>query len=397
MFESRVIDKKPYIEVKNAIVARSGIYKYTRAEILARGHKPARVKDFYDEFRPPAVIAAAAGLFDMVPVPNREHADEDITPDNFRDNVSAMVGGPIEIVPMANGVDIGLQGRIAFFTKEAYNYYKAGNVETSADYVSESELVDNPEEVGYDLIVKKIISVNNVAITAMGRGGKEVRIMDSVKPGRIFDKVRGRRNMGLLYTLLGIGKESEEPKMSAVVKDSLTALKSAKAEEREGIVEGVLDRIARITDSPERATLEGIVRDAIANPDAVLARWNDSEKLIEGVYARCMDTEAQALAQVTDAKPKSESESKSDDDDDDADDEVKKKAKAQDTALAAFDAKIDELKAAIPGMIEAGVKKILQPGEKPKGQRNLDSAPESLLGADEDVSFALDGAFGNRK
>ena len=37
---ARVVDRKPYIEVKDAIVARSGIYKYTYDEVVARGHTP---------------------------------------------------------------------------------------------------------------------------------------------------------------------------------------------------------------------------------------------------------------------------------------------------------------------------------------------------------------------
>ena len=395
-------DKKPYIEVKDAIVARSGIYTYTRAEILARGHKPAQVKDYYKEFRPAAVIAAAAPLFDLVPVPNREHIDEEITADNFHEHASAMIGGPIEVVPMPDGINIGLKGRIAFFTKDAYDYYQAGNKETSADYISESVLVDNPEEVGYDLIVTKITSVNNVAITARGRGGQDVRIRDSM-PSQIFDKAVGRKTMGVL-SLLGIGKR-EELKFSAAVKDSITAIQKATTAEKRGeIVDGILGKINSITDTPERSLLVSVVRDSFEHADDVLANWPKAEQVIEGIYARAIDAEKAIAAKISDAGDgkKEDKKEKAEADGKEGDDDKKKEAESKDSAaavMAQVDEKFAAFRAELPGLLDGAIKSALnlEAGKKPGQESHVaDSSPVLELAPEADVSFVLDGTFGSR-
>ncbi len=403
MSGARVKDQKPYIEVKDAIVARSGIYIYTRQEILDRGHKPVQDKAFYREYRPPAVIARAAPLFDLVPVPNQEHTEEDITADNFHDLASGIVGGPISIVPMPDGVEIGLQGRIAFFTREAYNYYLEGNKETSADYTSKSVLVDNPDEVGYDLIMTEIISVNNVAITQRGRGGKDVRVKDSDIPvSAVIDAILNRRNdtMSILTKLLGLDKPQEKP-FSAVVRDSLTRFGTLSAQDREKEVEAVLAQVTQFSDSPLRSSLIGVVRDSYIHADEVLAKWKDSEKIIDGLFARCTDSEDQLAASIQD---KDEKPAESEEDEDDEGEDKKKEKKDEkvsdkkDTA-ALLDEKIAELRDALPGMIDASVSKILaaaaggrQEGPSLDAHRNTDSA-----GADDiDYESYAVGAFGQR-
>jgi len=394
-------DRKPYIEVKDAIVARSGIYVYTRAEVLARGHKPAQVKDYYKEFRPAAVIAEAAPLFNLVPVPNQEHLDEEITADNFHKHTSAMIGGPIEVVPMPDGINIGLKGHIAFFTKDAYDYYQAGNKETSADYISESVLVDNPDEVGYDLLMTKITSVNNVAITARGRGGQDVRIRDSM-PSRMFDNALGRKDMGIL-SWLGIGKR-EEIKFSAAVKDSIAAIQAATdAGKRGEIVDGLLTKINSITDTPERSLLVSVVRDSFEHADDVLAKWPETEKVIDGLYARALDAEKVIADRITDGgkKPEDKEEKGADEKKSEDKKEDKKEAESKDSAGALFDERFAALKAEIPGMVSAAVKEALGLEEgKPSGKpvaRVADSAVGALGAKDENVDFILDGAFGARK
>lgn len=406
---ARVADKKPYIEIKDVIVARSGIYAYTHAEVLAKGHTPKRVKDTYLEFRPASVIAAAAHMFELVPVSNKEHTDVDIDSNNFHALVSAIIGGPISVVPMPDSDDIGLSGRLAFFTKDAYEYYKAGNKETSADYVSKSVLVDNPEELGYDLKMLEILSVNNVAITKMGRGGKDVRVQDSgingssVMRGSDFDALVGRKNMGMLR-FLGLGDPSEK-KFSAVVKDSLTAIKTAKVEDRAGIVDKVMEGIAQLSPSDNRGMLETIVRDSLLNPDKVLENWKKAEVLIDGIHARCVDADAAVAAQVLDAE-KAESEKKEKEEKEEKekagkkDDEKEAEGKkVTDSMSALVDEKLAAFESKLPSLFDAALKKALNLGAAAPAApaaRALDSAtPELLVANDGDVSFILDGAFGS--
>jgi hypothetical protein len=393
MSVSRVQDKKPYIEVKDAIVARSGMYTYTREEILARGHKPAQVKDFYIEYRPPAVIVAASPLFDLVIVPNKEHSDEEITSDNFRTHASGIVGGPITAVAMPDGIDIGLKGRIAFFTKDAYDYYMAGNKETSADYVSESALVDNPEKVGYDLIVTKILSVNNVAITKRGRGGKEVRIQDSAPATNAIDEILGRSNMGILSSLFGLDQKPEKS-FSASVKDSLIKAKTMTAEDRMKEVEAVMSFVTPFTDSNMKSALIGVVRDSFVHVDKVLDKWKESETIIDGLYARCVDSDAAIAHDVQDSgsdeeKEKADAAKKKKDEDD----EKEKTSREKDTATM-VDEKIASLRKDLPDMITESIKKALgtggaeSEGSKLGGSRVTDSAAEV------NTDFVVSDAFG---
>jgi hypothetical protein len=418
ILDARVKDKNSYIEVKDVIVARSGIYRYSRAEVEARGYKPSRVKDYYYEFRPAAVIAAAVDLFNLVPVPNKEHVDSEIDQDNFSRLASAIIGGPLSIVPMPNGIDIGIQGKIKFFTKDAYNYYQAGNKETSADYVSKSVLVDNPDEVGYDLLMTEISSVNNVAITAMGRGGKDVRIKDSsVSSGNFFDMVVGRKDMGML-TKLWKPSTAGEQKLSAIVKDSLLGLKGATPEKREQLVDAVMDRVSEVSESSMRSGLTSVVRDSFTHPEDALEHWKDTEKIIDGLYARCQDADAALAAQVLDSKTpekKGEEEEKGEGDGkkggkaheaaeskekEDEEEEKKKKEKEKssrekDSAAALIDEKIGALKSELPDLITASIKKALNldGGKGGTDSRVLDSVDAIKLDSD-DASFALDGVFG---
>lgn len=400
-----VQDKKPYIEVKDAIVARSGIYWYTKEEILARGHKPKVDKDWYAEFRPAPVIVASKNMFELVPVPNKEHTNEYITSENFHSLASGIVGGPIDVVPLEGTNDIALKGKIAFFTKDAYDYYMAGNKETSADYESVSELVDNPEKVGYDLIMTEIRSVNNVAITAHGRGGPKVRVQDSLPAPSsgldIIDKTTGRTTMGVISAIFGFDKPKES--FSAHVKDALSAVKARSTDaDIQTALDGVMALVNPFTESHEKQSLIGAVRDSFRHPDEVQKEWSKTAPLLDGLYARCQDNEAAEVAAVQDAIAKKDPPKKEGDtDDDDTDDKDGKKkaaeskdsldaviASVQDSNKKYVDEKFGAFEKKIPDLIAEGVKAALGTGAAGEGARHQDSA--AVLG-DESVDFL----FGN--
>ena len=388
----RTQDRKPYIEVKDAIVARSGIYEYSYDEIVARGHTPKVKKDWYRELRPASVIVASKDLFDLVPVPNKEHTSEYITPENFHTHTSGIVGGPIQVVPLKDSNEIALQGRLAFFTKDAYDYYMAGNRETSADYESVSELVDNPEEVGYDLVMTEIHFVNNVAITAHGRGGSKVRVQDAMPETNIVDKITGGGSMGIFKKFLGLS-ESEKP-FSAHVKDAVEKARTTDAAGKEAALTGIMGMVDGFTDSPFKQALVSSVRDSFIDPDVVLGAWNKSASLFDGLYARCMDTDTKLIAEVTDAFDKKGADDKGDKKEKEDDDEAKKKkaAESKDSFDAAITAavkdsndRIDAIEKKLPDLIAEGVKAALN--LKPE-HRVVDSTPAAS--EDGDVSYVFE-------
>lgn len=401
--KKRVQDKKPYIEIKDAIVARSGIYWYSKQEILDRGHRPKIDKEWYAEFRPASAIVEAKDMFNLVPVPNKEHTNEYITSENFHDLVSGIVGGPIDVVPMTGTNDIALKGKLAFFTKEAYDYYMAGNKETSADYDSLSELVDNPEKVGYDLIMTKIMSVNNVAITAHGRGGPNVRVQDSIEvpapcsDSSIIDKTTGRTTMGVFSALFGLDKPKES--FSAHVKDALTGINARSTDtDVQTALDGVMALVTPFTDSAEKQVLLGAVRDSFRHPEEVQKEWvKTSAPLLDGLFARCTDAEAAQAASVQDAMKEKDPPAKKDGEEEYDNDEKKKAKKAEskdsleavlasvkDSSAKLMDEKISALEAKLPDLIAEGMKAVIGAGGP---GRNQDS---TVVTADESIDFIYD-------
>jgi len=394
MSGERVQDRKPYIAKKSVIVAKSGIYRYTKAEILARGLHPVEDKEIYLEYRPASVIRKAVfedDLFSLMPVPPGEHIEDEINSDNFPLLGSAMIAGPFSEVSLGN--EFGFKGQIAFFTQPSFNYYEAGNKETSADYNSISEVVDNPKEVGYDILLKEIVSVNNVAITARGRGGHDVRILDKA-PNNAIDAILGRKRMGILSGLIGKPKVKFSTILEPALKQARTTDSADKIPE---LIGGVMTHINGFKDSTEKAYIVGAVRDSFMNAEKVLEpdTWKESARILDALFTRCQDSEEADAKKVVDSLDKEKDESKNDDEDA----EKKKKetadkesGKVKDTAVL-----IDEAFAKIEGkmqtLIDAGIKKALNLGDDGagKGARAKDS-----LDAEIDASFVMEGSFGNQ-
>lgn len=392
---TRVKDKQSYFVVKDAVVARSGIYLYTYEEILARGIKPKTVKAIYKEYRPPAVIVEAQSLFELAPVV-KEHVEDVINSDNFAENTGGVLGGPITTVPIVGTEDIGLKGRLAFYTKDLYDYYQDGNKETSPDYDTEYEAVKNPDEVGYDFIVTKITAVNNVAVTKRGRGGPAVRVQDSAPEVNVIDTMLGRKGeMSKFLNLLGLGK------FSATVKDSLDRAQKLGADGRVKECDIVVGRLTKnLPESEARETLIGAVKDSFDYPAEVIGKWGEASKELDTLYANCKDSSMEK-------KPAGEK-SDEDDEDDEGKKESKNKdsapvvdtdaaiARVTDTASALVDEKFKALREELPGIITEGIKSALSLGEGDAGSkggkgksRNVDSASDA-----EDITFEITGAFG---
>ena len=170
----RVKDKHPALAIKDACLARSGVYVYSYDEMVSRGFTPAVKKSHYTEYRPKEVLARCKDKFAFTAV-TKEHTLEETTADNFRMQASGIVGENIFVKDTDDG-EVALYGKMAFYTRDAYDYYKEGNKETSADYRS----VCMPDKSGqYDFILQDILSVNGVVVTARGRGGPTVRVMDN--------------------------------------------------------------------------------------------------------------------------------------------------------------------------------------------------------------------------
>ena len=402
--ETLAKDKSAQLAVKNAILARSGIYIYSRDEVIKMGIKPKLDKPFYREYRPAGVLIDAKDLFDLVPVP-KDHPPEDITADNFHVYASGVTGGPVEAVSLPGG-EVGLRGRMAFFTKDAYDYYMAGNNETSAGYTKKVSISADPERDGFDWVMTGITAVNHVAVLPQGRGGSNVRVLD--KAPYVNTSFNGGTEMGtkaiggFLSSLFGIGKAKDENfKFSKVLMDSVAKMGSLSAEGLDAEIGYVLAHVTCLGDSEAKDMLVGAVADCFKHSKEVLERKDEVAVKMDELYAKCRAEDAEAVSRILGDEEKEvvTSESK----DSAGMEEAAKMAalveasvqKAVGVSLASYTAGLD---LNLEAKINAGIAKALGVDEKEKKSPVTDSRELESTAADagigEDASYLLKGIFG---
>jgi hypothetical protein len=397
--------------VKPSILARSGVYLYSHDEMVKRGFTPPVKKDFYKEYRPAHVLIRAKDKFAFSAM-TVEHTPDETNPDNFRAQVSGVVGDSIEVTTLNNG-EVALQGKIAFYTQDAVDYFNAGNKETSADYRSKVVLSKNPE---YDLEMVEILSVNGVVLTERGRGGPSVRVMDSAS---VIDNKTGGLKMkkGVLSTLFGIGRvEDKSFKLSKLVMEKVKAVHTMDAAGVTKAVEDVMAHITPLGEREEREILIGAVTDSFKHPVEVVTKEKEVSEMIDKLYGRCIDADEKDLKKTMDGTSEEVAEELEGDAKKHLTEAEKLEGKgketgAKDTAkiveeavakvLAPISEELKRVKDSIPAAIDAGVAKALGiagdgKGGDGKGGKGGDSRTTDGAGEvdKEEASFVLDSAFG---
>lgn len=394
------------IIVKDAILARSGTYIYSYDEMLRRGHNPSEKKPFYKEYRPASVLVASKDKFRYA-VLTKEHP---LSPDT-KEVIQGVVGSVIDVVTLDNG-EIALKGEIAFYTKEAVDYYTAGAKETSADYISEVVPVqDSPD---CDFMLTDITSVKRLAITRRGRGGSSVAVLDSLisvagrdKESEPQENIQGDETMDTftngLLSFFGIGKSLQD-RFAGLVMDSLVGYDTLSDAEKTTRKEKVNSFISPLTDSQEKKLLQGTVQDCFLYPAEVLEKKAEVTKGLTSLFKKCMGEDVALLQSTFDsikaegatAAPVKDEKPEKDDEDEEA--KKKKEKESKETKDAAFDeaAFAEKIVAKvldnIPAVVDASVKKALglEEQEKPGTQ---DSLLLDLGSTGKDNSFLLEKMF----
>ena len=396
------------IIVKNAILARSGIYIYSHEEMLRRGHNPEVKKEFYREYRPASVLVAAKDKFKYA-VLTKEHP-RSITADNIQQVIEGVVGSDIDVVSL-EGNEIALKGEIAFYTKDGVEYYNTGAKETSAQYLSKVSPVFGPD---YEYILDEIQEVQGLALTRQGRGGSSVAVLDSlISADTAEKKLQGDKVMSKnsILSFLGIGKAPQD-ELSSLVIDSLngySGLNETEKKARRDKVEAVLNPLA---DSPEKKILVDTVKDCFDYPKEVLEKSEEVSKGLKSLYNICVSTDVAALQATFDSikgdtkdadeeeKKKKEAEEKETKDAEakaKAEEEEKKKKEAEGTKDSiVLDAKgleaiITKVTDSLSSKIEDAVKKQL--GVEVKTEDTKDSILPSFSSTENDASFLLNDIF----
>ena len=384
----------PFITQKDVILCRSGIQIYSYTEVVAALGEPPVKKDFYKEYRPASVVVKAKDLFKSLPV-CCEHPSEWITSKNFKELAGGTLDKEIEIVALEGESEgeIGLKSNITFYTDELYNYY-LNNKEVSVGYTCKKHYVENPDEVGYDILLDEITEVNHLAITRAGRGGSSVAVIDSIIGG-----LRPMRTGIFAYLASKMQKDSKE--LFSFGKEVLNAVKNSKGtteEELASEMKGVLDSMSVLKDCEAKDTLLDVVKDCFDNKEKAIANegeltatldsmWidihGDSLKEIAKAFAKLSETKSETSVPANDTDPQnkdSEPEKKDEGkegENKDAEPEKKDEGKEgenkdaepekdekdgcnnKDSAVMTKDDMLSAIKDALPELVQSAVKEVL--------------------------------------
>lgn len=366
-------EASPFIEQKDVILCRSGIQLYHKSEVasfISEGNKPPVEKDWYKEYRPANVIVKAKDLFKSLPV-TKEHPDVWVDAKNFNELAGGTLDKEVEVVALdgeAEG-EIGLKSNITFYTEELYNYY-LGNKEVSVGYKCKKHFVDNPEEVGYDILLDEITEVNHLAITKAGRGGSKVAVIDSI--------IGGMKPMrtGIFAYIASKKQKVNDSAPSSFGKTVLEAVKNSKGtteEELAGEMKGVLDSMAILKDCEAKDKLMDAVKDCFDNKKMATeneeelvatldAMWidihGDSLKEMAKAFAKLSEPAPSKEGATTDSKDEEdENKDSKDEEDENKDSKDEKDGCNKDSAMVA--SIMDSLKKELAPMITETVKEVL--------------------------------------
>ena len=292
-------EAKPFIEQKDVILCRSGIQIYHKSELasfITEDNKPPVEKEWYKEYRPANVIVRAQDLFKSLPV-TKEHPDVWVDSKNWKELVGGTLDKEVTVVALdgeAEG-EIGLKSNITFYTDDLYNYY-LDNKEVSVGYTCKKHFVDNPEEVGYDLILDEITEVNHLAITRAGRGGSSVAVIDSIIGG-----LRPMRTGIFAWIASKKQKAVNDSAPSSFGKEVLEAVKNSKGtteEELAGEMKGVLDSMSVLKDCEAKTKLVEVVKDCFDNKKMAL---ENEEELTATLDSMWIDIHSDSLGEIAKA------------------------------------------------------------------------------------------------
>ena len=292
-------EAKPFIEQKDVILCRSGIQVYTAREVeafITEDNKPPKAKEVYLEYRPANVIVKAQDLFKSLPV-TKEHPSEWVTPDNWKELAGGVLDREVTVVALdgESEGEIGLKSNITFFTNELHDYY-LDNKEVSVGYTCKKHFVDNPEEVGYDIILDEITEVNHLAITRAGRGGSSVAVIDSIIGG-----LRPMRTGIFAYLKSKRQAVNDSKTVTSFGKEVLEAVKNSKGTTEEELakeMKGVLDSMSELKDCEAKDTLLNVVKDCFDNKDKAIA---EEAELVTTLDSMWIDIHSDSLGEIAKA------------------------------------------------------------------------------------------------
>lgn len=315
--QREVYDVTPSLAVKDVILCRSGYQNYNYNEVLKFGLGEPKVrKETYRLYRPAPVLIANMHKMVRLPV-TKEHPADWVNAENYQRLSHGQTGTEVEVVNLENG-EIGIRSDLSLNTERIYNYYASGCKEVSLGYKSTVEWA--PDGADYDIVLTDILFVNHLAITALGRGGPAVAIIDSLLGGLTSMK------KGLFYYLSHIGKTEDAPTpFSKKVFDAIDQMKGKDESEAKKIAAPLFDSIATMKDSDDKALLLDVVSDCFKAPELTEKNKEKVGSFLDSQFQKVETDTLKDFASMKDGK-----DGKDGDGDDDDDDAAKKKKAEED-------------------------------------------------------------------
>ena len=323
---------EPFILQKDVILCRSGIQLYHKSEVVSlitEDNKPAVEKEWYREYRPAAVVVKAQEKCKSLPV-TKEHPIDWVTSENFPQLAGGVTSNDISVVALTGESEgeIGIQSNLTFFTQELYNYY-LDNKEVSLGYTCKKHFVDNPEEVGYDILLDEIVIVNHVAVTRAGRGGSSVSIIDTI--------LGGLKQMKSNFFGALIAKKQTDSKESFGAKVYNAVIKAKDEKDKE--LNYVFDAINSFKDGEKKDNIIAVVKDAFENKEKLKGNEEEFKKTIDAMYASMCECSVEEMTKMCtstkDSEDKKEEEKKEEDSEDkkeeDSEDKKEEEKKEEDS------------------------------------------------------------------
>ena len=304
---------EPFILQKDVILCRSGIQLYHKSEVaslITEDNKPAVEKEWYREYRPAAVVVKAQEKCKSLPV-TKEHPIDWVTSENFSQLAGGVTSNDISVAALEGESEgeIGIKGNLTFFTQELYDYY-LNNKEVSLGYTCKKHFVDNPEEVGYDIILDEITTVNHVAITRAGRGGSSVSIIDTI--------LGGLKQMRSNFFGALIAKKQIDSKESFGAKVYNAVIKAKDEKDKE--LNYVFDAINSFKDGEKKDNIIAVVKDAFENKEKLKGNEEEFKKTIDAMYSSMCECSVEEITKMCtstkDSEDKKEEEKKEEDSED---------------------------------------------------------------------------------
>jgi hypothetical protein len=179
--------------VKDVVIARSGLYEYSRKELASLGLKDIpKVYDGIDVFkvyRPASVLMAAHDKFTKLPI-TREHVAW-INPQNYRDHVIGWTGDSSTMLMSDDKSEVIIKSSANVADAEGIAAYDSGIREVSPGYSGHFVWKEGAYQGReYQIVMDSISEVNHLALTVQGRGGPDVKIADSRCDMKLKEKAK---------------------------------------------------------------------------------------------------------------------------------------------------------------------------------------------------------------